>query len=60
MRKKTIIGLIAALLLLAGAMQCIRSNNDHLECEQRIGRHQDSNGNIVTEERHVCKEKFNF
>ena len=60
MKRKIILGSIAALILFVGTMLFIKLNNDHLECEQVVERRSDFSGNIITEKKHVCKEKFNF
>jgi hypothetical protein len=60
MKRKTLFGFLLGLLAFISVMQFIRLNNDHLECEQTVERKQDAKGNIVTETKHVCKEKFNF
>jgi hypothetical protein len=38
----------------------IKSSNDHIECDTILKRELDKNGNKVTVEEHVCKEKYSF
>ena len=38
----------------------IHFSNDHLECSTEITSKVDSKGNLVKEEVHICKEKYNF
>ena len=35
-------------------------SNDHEKCITEISTKMDSNGNTVEEEKHICKEKYNF
>jgi hypothetical protein len=60
MKRKIILGSIVAIILFVGTMLFIKLNNDHLECEQVMERRSESGRNIITEKKHVCKEKFNF
>jgi hypothetical protein len=38
----------------------IKISNDHIECDTILKRELDKNGNKVTVEEHVCKEKYSF
>ena len=60
MNKRFLIGLLATLVFTVGAIQFIRVNNDHVECEQKVERTKDVAGNTVVATEHVCKEKYNF
>ena len=54
--------LILGLILVAtiSALTFIHFSNDHEECFIEISTKIDSNGNAVKEEKHICKEKYNF
>ncbi len=42
------------------AILFIRTNNDHLECKNKVTRSTDVNGCTVVTRTHICKEKFSF
>lgn len=48
-----ILGTIASIIF-------IRNSNDHKECSTIIVHSKEANGNDVTTESHICKEKYNF
>ena len=53
-----ILGLI--LVATISALTFIHFSNDHEECFTEISTKIDSNGTAVKEEKHICKEKYNF
>ena len=53
-----IIGFI--LIVTISVLTFIHFSNDHKECFTEISTETDSNGNVVKEEKHICKEKYNF
>ncbi len=38
----------------------IKLSNDHKECNWKIEKKLDSNGNTVTTKSHICNETYNF
>ena len=61
MPTKKILIFIALLFVISFSITffIIRSN-DHKECETLVKKELDKNGNEVTKEEHVCKEKYSF
>ena len=53
-----ILGLI--LVATISALTFMHFSNDHEKCITEISTKMDSNGNTVEEEKHICKEKYNF
>jgi len=53
----TIFGIV---LLTAGILTFIHVSNDHVECETVVENTVGPNGEVVTTERHICNERFNF
>lgn len=61
MPTKKILILIALLFVISfSATFFIIKNNDHKECETVVKKELDKNGNSVTKEEHICKEKYSF
>ena len=61
MPTKKILIFIALLFVISFSITffIIRSN-DHKECGTLVKKELDKNGNEVTKEEHVCKEKYSF
>lgn len=59
MIKKTI-SFSATLIVIFSLYGFIHFSNDHIECTTEINSTIDSKGNLVKEEVHICKEKYNF
>jgi uncharacterized protein YxeA len=58
--KKTFIVSITIILLSIMAILFIKKSNDHLECFNETEAIKNSNGNVVTTNKHICKEKYNI
>jgi flagellar biogenesis protein FliO len=50
----------ALIFLTVGAYYFIRSANDHVECGEMVREVKNSEGIIVVEKLHVCKEKYSI
>lgn len=57
---KKIILFSAVLIIIFSLYGFIHFSNDHIECKTEITSKVDSKGNLVKEEVHICKEKYNF
>lgn len=60
MAKKFILFFSVLVLITIGSLLFIKSSNDHKECSTEIEHSKDSNGNNISTEKHICKEKYNF
>lgn len=60
MNKKTLVLIILAFALGFGGTFFIIRSNDHKECGMQTKKKKDKNGNWVTKEEHICKEKYAF
>lgn len=61
MDKKTFIVLIVgAVIFTAGIIIFIHFSNDHIECENHTEYSVGENGEKITTEKHICKERFNL
>jgi hypothetical protein len=60
MNKKTVVIIILAFALGFGGTFFIIRSNDHKECGIVTKKVKDKNGNLVTTEEHICKEKYSF
>jgi hypothetical protein len=58
--KKIILAFSILLISTIGIILFIKLSNDHKECNQKIEKKLDSNGNTVTTKIHICNEKYNF
>ncbi len=58
--KRTLIFIALLFLISFSTIFFIKSSNDHKECDIVIKKELDTNGNEVTKEEHVCKEKYSF
>jgi hypothetical protein len=58
--KKTLLSSLIVFISTFGILLFIILSNDHLECIKRTETKRYSNGSIVTIEKHICKEKYNF
>lgn len=58
MRKKAFIITIG--ILTFGILTFIHFSNDHKECSKVTEHHIGQNGEKISTERHICKERFNF
>ncbi len=57
---KKIILFNATLIVILSLYGFVHFSNDHIECKTKINSTIDSKGNLVKEEVHICKEKYNF
>ncbi len=57
-RLKLIGTLLGIFLITIGVVIFILFSNDHAECETVVENSIDTNGEIVTTERHICNERF--
>ena len=61
MNKKTLmIFLFGATVLTVGILIFARYSNDHMECENYTEHSIGQNGEKITTERHLCRERFNL
>jgi len=61
MTKRTLLGSILGIVILtAGILTFIHFSNDHVECETIVENSVGINGEIITTEKHICNERFNF
>jgi short-subunit dehydrogenase len=58
--KKIILPFSILFISTIGIILFIKLSNDHKECNQKIEKKLDSNGNTVTTKIHICNEKYNF
>jgi hypothetical protein len=58
MKKK--LSVLGVILLTTGTLAFIHYNNDHIECENVVEYSIGANGEEITTEKHICKERFNF
>jgi hypothetical protein len=58
--KRSLIFIAFAFVMSFSATFFIIKSNDHKECETVIKKELDKNGNKITKEVHVCKEKYSF
>ena len=58
--KKIILSFSILFISTVGIIRFIKVSNDHKECNQKIEKKIDSNGNTVTTKIHICNEKYNF
>ena len=58
--KKTLNFIAILLLISLSTVFFIKISNDHKECDQVVNKELDKNGIEVTNEDHVCKEKYSF
>ena len=58
--KKIILSFSILFILTIGIIRFIKLSNDHKECNWKIEKKLDSNGNTVTTKNHICNEKYNF
>ena len=59
MIKKTIL-LSSTIFVIFSLYGFVHFSNDHIDCINEITSKLDSKGNLVKEEVHICKEKYNF
>jgi|694.fasta_scaffold98847_2 hypothetical protein len=57
---KKIIIFGAIFLITFSICSFIHFSNDHKECRNEINSKLNSKGNLVKEDVHICKEKYNF
>ena len=60
MTKKNIIVVLGVALITLGVVCFIHFNNDHIECINVTEHSLGENGEKITTEKHICKERFNF
>lgn len=61
MNKKILItSLLGIAAFTVGILVFIHFNNDHLECENAVEFSVGQNGEKISTQRHICKEKFNL
>jgi hypothetical protein len=58
--KISILILGSILILTLSVLTFIHFSNDHIECITIVKKEMDKNGNKITKEEHICKEKYNF
>ncbi|WP_298757293.1 hypothetical protein [uncultured Psychroserpens sp.] len=58
--KKYFLASLAVVVVCAGVISFIYFSNDHSECELATEITYNENGEKVTTETHICKEKFNL
>ncbi|MEH6536091.1 MAG: hypothetical protein V7719_06845 [Psychroserpens sp.] len=58
--KKAILASIAVFVISIGVVILIYVSNDHSECETSTVITYGDNGEKITTETHICKEKFNI
>ena len=59
MKKATVVS-ITIILLSIMAILFIKKSNDHLECNNESVTIENSNGEIITTNKHICKEKYSL
>lgn len=59
-KAKKILVFGALTIITLGVVMFIVFSNDHVECEHTTKTYTDADGNKVTENKHICKEKFSF
>ncbi|MBP6146807.1 MAG: hypothetical protein KA463_06435 [Flavobacterium sp.] len=52
--------LLAIVVITISALVFIHFSNNHEECSTEIKNSTDAYGNITKEEKHICREKYNF
>lgn len=60
MAKKFLMLFSVLVLITIGSLLFIKNNNDHKECSTEIVHSKDAEGNSISTEKHICKEKYNF
>lgn len=58
--KRALIFIVLAFGIIFSAAFFITGSNDHKECGTVVKKEVDKNGNKVTIEEHICKEKYSF
>jgi hypothetical protein len=58
--KKIILIISALIFFTLSTVAFIHFSNDHMGCSTENKTKIDSNGILVKEEKHICKEKFSF
>ncbi|MBO6606600.1 hypothetical protein [Psychroserpens sp.] len=58
--KKTVLALFGILVFTSGVILFIIHSNDHDTCETKIEITYGDNGEKITTETHICKEKYNI
>lgn len=59
-KKRQIIFLLGAAVLTVGILIFIYFSNDHTECENILEHSIGANGEKISTERHLCRERFNL
>lgn len=60
MKRTFLVVFVTLICITIGSLLFIKKNNDHKECDTQIVYTKDSDGNTITAEKHICKEKYNF
>jgi hypothetical protein len=61
MSKKIMIALfLGTAVFTVGILAFIHFNNDHIECENAIEFSAGQNGEKISSQRHICKERFSL
>ncbi len=58
--KKSIIGTILIIVFAIGIITFIHFGNDHAECQNIIQNYAGEDGEQISIENHICKERFNI